>query len=369
MFPSILISTLRRAAVLCVPALLLAMPTPGHAQSFFETLFGGAKPTAPAPNFSAPSQRLAPAGGLASGQNSGPQSSGGGSSYRAPVVSPNRSARDDDDDGGQSKGGKGGHRTVCVRLCDGYYWPVNFEAKRSQFPKEARSCQSSCDGEAKLFHYPNHGDINDAVDNSGKPYARLPAAFLYRKKLVAGCTCRAEAWSDAEVSRHQAYALNEAQYKARKAEQEAAEVARIAAADAAGQQSAEAKLLAKNGGPKAKKATAVAAATAVEPGTSDATANVVVAGSATVASAPGAVVGTNAAAIDAVSVPPASKARPRRSREVVRDVTSAPIIRTAAAGRTPRPQQANNPVKPQPAYASAGAAPGLFAKKHTWPGD
>ena len=83
---------------------------------------------------------------------------------RAPAISEGRSRTDDDDDNGRSKSGKGGQRTVCVRLCDGYYWPVSFQTKRSQFQKDARACESSCTGEARLFHYPSFGEIHDAVD-------------------------------------------------------------------------------------------------------------------------------------------------------------------------------------------------------------
>ena len=33
------------------------------------------------------------------------------------------------------------------------------------------------------------GSIDHAVSSDGKRYAALPAAFVYRKQLVAGCTC------------------------------------------------------------------------------------------------------------------------------------------------------------------------------------
>ncbi len=102
------------------------------------------------------------------------------------------------------------HRTVCVRMCDGFYWPISFSASRSKFYRDANTCSSSCKSEAKLFHFPsNGGQIEDAVDLTGRAYARLPAAFKYRKALVQGCTCKPEPWSDAELDRHRAYATNE----------------------------------------------------------------------------------------------------------------------------------------------------------------
>jgi hypothetical protein len=388
MVPSILIGALRRTAWLCVPAsLLLTMPSPGHAQSFFETLFGGPKKPAAAANFSAPPQRLAPLGYASA------QPVVGGSINRATTAAQaansSRSRRDEDEDE-RSHGGKGGLRTVCVRLCDGYYWPVSHGVSRSQFRKDARTCEASCNGDAKLFHLPVNSEIGEAVDQSGKPYGRLPVAFLYRKKLVAGCACRPEAWSDAEVSRHQGYAFNEAQEKARKAEAEAAEEARLAAAEAAKaeaeQRLAEAKLLGKNGvklqkgaAPTARLAKAApGAVAAVEPATSGDDAIV---GSATVASAtlapapvvapkqPDVVLTEAPAEVAAASTP--RKTRARHSRDGVNPANPAnPAV--AAGVRPPRGQQPN--VRPQPTYASASppsssAFGGLFAKKHNWPGD
>ena len=366
---SILTGVLRRTVGLSLlAAVMLAVPSPSHAQSFFEALFGGSKPapSAIAPRFNAP-QRLAPVGaGLGPGQGGGlaPLSQG-----RSPMANYARPSRQDDDDDGAPKGGKGGQRTVCVRLCDGYYWPVSFQTKRSQFQRDARACESSCDGEARLFHFPSYGDINDAVDNAGKSYARLPAAFVYRKKLVAGCTCRPEAWSDAEVSRHQVYAMDEAQEKARIAEAKAAEEARIAAVEAAKveaqQRLAEAKLQAKT--PGGQKSAALKGKTVLPADGADADAS----GSVTVAAAP---TPTSSGAGDlTVDADPTlsntSKARSRRARDNNASATRGSVIRTAfdaESTRRPRPQAQTHP---RPQSASVSAASGVFAKKYAWPGD
>ena len=101
-------------------------------------------------------------------------------------------------------------RTVCVRLCDGYYWPISYSAPRSRFYHDANVCQSSCAGEARLFHYPTSGgSIEDAVDQTGRVYGRLANAYRYRKALVEGCACKPAPWSEAEVIRHERYALAE----------------------------------------------------------------------------------------------------------------------------------------------------------------
>ncbi len=101
----------------------------------------------------------------------------------------------------------GRYRTLCVRMCDGYYWPVSFTASRQDFGRDAKVCKASCDSEARLFFHDNaSGDTSSMVDLSGRAYARLPQAFQYRKSLASGCTCRAAPWAQSEVDRHQTYA-------------------------------------------------------------------------------------------------------------------------------------------------------------------
>jgi Protein of unknown function (DUF2865) len=72
--------------------------------------------------------------------------------------------------------------TYCVRLCDGHPFPV-----QSSNSSPAQACASMCPAAAtKVFA---GGNIDYAVAFDGKRYAELPNAFVYRKQLVAGCTC------------------------------------------------------------------------------------------------------------------------------------------------------------------------------------
>lgn len=83
------------------------------------------------------------------------------------------------------------YRTVCVRLCDGYYFPVSFSTMQSQFPKDAQVCSSKCAAPAELFYYQNPGgEIEQATSIGGQPYSKLPNAFRHRKEVVQGCSCR-----------------------------------------------------------------------------------------------------------------------------------------------------------------------------------
>jgi hypothetical protein len=104
----------------------------------------------------------------------------------------------------------GGYRTVCVRLCDGYYWPVTHNASRSRFSHDARACQASCSSEARLFIMPASGDAKDMTDLAGRSYAKLATAFRHRKGPVSDCRCRPPAWDQAELERHARYAAKAA---------------------------------------------------------------------------------------------------------------------------------------------------------------
>ena len=101
----------------------------------------------------------------------------------------------------------GTFRTLCVRMCDGYYFPISYTTPRSGLARDADTCSAGCGDEARLFYYPNPGgEIETMVDLTGMAYSELPNAFKYRKRLVQGCQCRPKPWSEAELQRHRAYA-------------------------------------------------------------------------------------------------------------------------------------------------------------------
>jgi Protein of unknown function (DUF2865) len=95
----------------------------------------------------------------------------------------------------------GTYRTVCVRTCDGYYFPISYSTVPSRFADDQRACQRQCPAaEAVLYSYRNPGDdINQAVSLSGQPYTDLPNAFHYRKEISGACSCRrpGQSWADA----------------------------------------------------------------------------------------------------------------------------------------------------------------------------
>lgn len=82
-------------------------------------------------------------------------------------------------------------KTVCVRMCDGYYFPISYSTMQSQFRKDADVCQAKCAAPAELFYYQNPGaEMDQAVSVSGQPYSKMPNAFRHRREYVEGCSCR-----------------------------------------------------------------------------------------------------------------------------------------------------------------------------------
>lgn len=85
----------------------------------------------------------------------------------------------------------GPYRTLCVRSCDGYYFPISAAANRSDLDTHARACQAACpDQQVSLFYQPvGEDDIKDAVSLDGRTYSSLPTAFAYRSEYKPSCGC------------------------------------------------------------------------------------------------------------------------------------------------------------------------------------
>lgn len=90
----------------------------------------------------------------------------------------------------------GRYRTLCVRSCDGYFFPISTASTPSDFERDQANCQSSCPGTEVQIYYTKPGNEPDTMVSglSGQPYMALPNANLYRQAGVqspAGCTCNA----------------------------------------------------------------------------------------------------------------------------------------------------------------------------------
>jgi hypothetical protein len=95
----------------------------------------------------------------------------------------------------------GTYRTVCVRSCDGAFFPISFATVPARFPDDEKSCKALCPAaDASLYAYRNPGeDMSQAVSINGQPYSSSPNAFRYRQEFNPSCACKAagQTWSDA----------------------------------------------------------------------------------------------------------------------------------------------------------------------------
>jgi Protein of unknown function (DUF2865) len=97
--------------------------------------------------------------------------------------------------------GGGGYRTLCVRTCDGFYFPISFSTSPSRFAEDEQACQKQCPAaEAVLYSHRNPGeDVSQAVSSNGRLYRDLSTAFRYRREFNSSCSCKqqGQSWADA----------------------------------------------------------------------------------------------------------------------------------------------------------------------------
>lgn len=93
----------------------------------------------------------------------------------------------------------GRFRTLCVRTCDGYFFPVSWSVPQSAFERDRNACAAMCPGTEVELHYHRSSseepkDMVSAV--TGIPYSDMPNAFRYRQPdaaIAPGCSCTASA--------------------------------------------------------------------------------------------------------------------------------------------------------------------------------
>ena len=91
------------------------------------------------------------------------------------------------DDGGPRRGSK----AVCVRTCDGFFFPVSYNAFGQSPDRLADLCRAQCPNvETEVFTYSPSRDITEAVSINGTPYSSLANALRYRRTFDPACTCR-----------------------------------------------------------------------------------------------------------------------------------------------------------------------------------
>lgn len=115
--------------------------------------------------------------------------------------------------GGEQENGErpsGGSLAVCVRECDGGYFPVSYSARRSRLEDLERLCKALCpNAEARLFTKSPWRDIGAAVSIDGESYAKLPNALKFQKTYDPKCGCKppGQSWAEALVEAERLLAI------------------------------------------------------------------------------------------------------------------------------------------------------------------
>lgn len=92
-----------------------------------------------------------------------------------------------------------GHRAVCVRLCDGAFFPMTSSARPGASLGQEELCQMQCPGAEVALYRMRDDQIENAVSVDGSPYTALPNALRFRQRFDAACTCRPRNGSWAEA--------------------------------------------------------------------------------------------------------------------------------------------------------------------------
>jgi hypothetical protein len=81
-------------------------------------------------------------------------------------------------------------RTLCVRSCDGYYFPISFSTTREHFESDQATCNQLCpQAEANIYYHSRTEGPEAMISLDEKPYSDLATAFSYRTSLNPSCSC------------------------------------------------------------------------------------------------------------------------------------------------------------------------------------
>jgi hypothetical protein len=103
----------------------------------------------------------------------------------------------------------GNYRTMCVRTCDGFFFPISSNTSPQSFERDELACKLMCPGtETNLFFHRSYDEESqDMISYRDQtPYADKEYAFIYRTKAPGStqtCSCNMAAFY-AEMNRREA---------------------------------------------------------------------------------------------------------------------------------------------------------------------
>ncbi len=97
-------------------------------------------------------------------------------------------------------GAYGGSQAICVRTCDGGFFPLSFSAHSAPQAELENLCQAQCpNAEVKLYTRNPSSPIDTALGADGTPYRDLPNALEFQKTFNPSCSCKPpnQSWVEA----------------------------------------------------------------------------------------------------------------------------------------------------------------------------
>lgn len=123
---------------------------------------------------------------------------GGPSRMQEIPIEPDPNAPRDDEE--LERGPRRGSMAVCVRKCDGGFFPVSYSANRQNLDDLADMCSALCPNtETVLFTKRPDAEISEAMSYEGDSYESLTNAGRFKTKFDPSCTCKPKNRSWAEV--------------------------------------------------------------------------------------------------------------------------------------------------------------------------
>lgn len=104
---------------------------------------------------------------------------------------------DPDNPDGQAQGGS---QALCVRSCDGGFFPLHYSAAGANLDDLNALCKALCpNAEVALYTRAPWREIDSAVSINGEPYSSHPNALKYQKSYDPSCGCKPpdKSWAEA----------------------------------------------------------------------------------------------------------------------------------------------------------------------------
>lgn len=102
---------------------------------------------------------------------------------------------------GEEQKAHGGSQAVCVRTCDGGYFPMSISARGADPAFLTSLCQALCpNATAAVYTRAPNTQIETSVSlDTGAPYSEMPNALKFQKEFDSACTCKppGQSWVEA----------------------------------------------------------------------------------------------------------------------------------------------------------------------------